>query len=105
MMTDDTTGSTTNLADPTVSQNPLSTSQPGPVISLSDFQMNIKRRKSYASASSDDDDTSSDGDMAYRHRSLDSIQDSETATEALTGRQDTRIANKLRLLVVALFVR
>eukprot|EP00934_Nitzschia_sp_Nitz4_P003177 Nitzschia sp. Nitz4//scaffold52_size167869//51633//56242//NITZ4_002269-RA/size167869-snap-gene-0.210-mRNA-1//1//CDS//3329554014//3167//frame0 len=73
------------------------------VLSLPDFQDH--HGYGYAvSASSDEDDSSSGGVSSYRRRSVASIADSESAMEAVTGRYDTRIAHKLRLLVITLFV-
>jgi class 3 adenylate cyclase len=58
-------------------------------------------QSAYMSASSDDDDDSS---RSYNDSRAESIADNECEIESLTGRQDTKITAKLRLLAIALFV-
>lgn len=73
-------------------------------IGLSDIHTSAKLNGAYLSASSDDDDSSSDGSMYRKRSSADSVGDSDSEIEALTGRGDTRIASRLRVLVGLLFV-
>lgn len=72
---------------------------------ISNFQSKVDSGSSLFSVSSDDDSESdSDQDSVYRRQAGDASVGSESDGESVTGRKETKLAGKLRLVVIALFV-